>query len=448
MADAKLTDLTEATSAAGTDLLYLVSDPGGSPTSQKVTVANAVAGNVAPTDAQYVTLATNATLSQERVLTAGTQMSFADGGAGSTLTLNVSAGPVDAQYLTLATNATLTGERVLTPGTMLSGADGGAGSTYTLNANINGLTGDDPVLADLFPFHDASGGDINKATLGYLLGQGGFIPGGRLTLTTGVPVTTSDVTAAGTLYYTPYLHNRIRIFDGTRWQYYTFSELSLALTLTSGKPYDIWIYDNAGTLTLEALVWTNDTTRATALTTQDGVYVKTGATTRLYLGTIYASGANTTEDSFAKRYVFNMYNRVPRAMRVLEATNSWTYNSATYQQANATSTNQLDLMVGVADVLVNARTITMVTLTNNTGYQSGIGYDSATTPTSTGLRAQQYITVVGVSQNTLTYSELVHYPAVGRHFYTWLEATFNSVTIYGDNGGTDFQSGIQGITQA
>lgn len=40
--------------------------------------------------------------------------------------------PKDAQYLTLAVNATLTNERVLTPGAGLTGADGGAGNTYTL----------------------------------------------------------------------------------------------------------------------------------------------------------------------------------------------------------------------------------------------------------------------------------------------------------------------------
>lgn len=45
-------------------------------------------GGGAPTDAQYLTLATNGTLSNERVLTAGTNIQFVDGGAGSTLTIN------------------------------------------------------------------------------------------------------------------------------------------------------------------------------------------------------------------------------------------------------------------------------------------------------------------------------------------------------------------------
>ena len=44
-------------------------------------------GSGAPTDASYLTLGTNSTLSAERVLTAGTGIQFTDGGAGSTLTV-------------------------------------------------------------------------------------------------------------------------------------------------------------------------------------------------------------------------------------------------------------------------------------------------------------------------------------------------------------------------
>ena len=46
----------------------------------------------------------------------------------------VTSAPIGAQFLTLAADGTLTNERVLTPGTGLSGTDAGAGSTYTLDA--------------------------------------------------------------------------------------------------------------------------------------------------------------------------------------------------------------------------------------------------------------------------------------------------------------------------
>jgi hypothetical protein len=47
----------------------------------------AVAGGGAPTGAQYVTLATNGSLTHERVLTAGTGVTITDAGAGSTVTV-------------------------------------------------------------------------------------------------------------------------------------------------------------------------------------------------------------------------------------------------------------------------------------------------------------------------------------------------------------------------
>jgi hypothetical protein len=50
----------------------------------------AVAGAGAPANATYLTLSLDATLTNERVLTAGTNITFVDTGAGGTLTINSS----------------------------------------------------------------------------------------------------------------------------------------------------------------------------------------------------------------------------------------------------------------------------------------------------------------------------------------------------------------------
>ena len=63
------------------------------------------------------------------------------------------------------------------------------------------------------------------------------------------------------------------------------------------------------------LVWTNDTTRATAIDLQDGIPVKHGDSTRRYLGTYYTTATGQTEDSVAKRMVWNQNNRTRRQMR-------------------------------------------------------------------------------------------------------------------------------------
>ena len=231
-----------------------------------------------------------------------------------------------------------------------------------------------------------SGSPITSSgTLAVTGGPDYAVCNGRLTLTSGTAVTTADVTAAGTLYFTPYKGNRIGTYSGTAWTVAAFTEKSLALTLTSGKPYDIFIVDS--TLALEALVWTNGTTRATALTLQDGVLVKSGATTRRYLGTIYASGSNTTEDSDAKRFVWNMYNQKIRTLRSpTETTDNWSYTTATLRQANANTANKAEWVRGLDEDLVSLDVICVAYNTSaNNIVVVNIGVGSTSTA-ATGFR--------------------------------------------------------------
>lgn len=138
-----------------------------------------------------------------------------------------------------------------------------------------------------------------------------FTPGGRLSLVSGVPFYLSDQAAKNTVYYTPYLHNYIMLNDGTAWNPYEFSELTLLMTsgYSSGYNYDVFCCLNNGNPALEALVWTGNQSRATALVFSSGRYVKSGDPTRLYLGTFRTSADNLTEDSQTKRFLWNMYNR-------------------------------------------------------------------------------------------------------------------------------------------
>lgn len=61
--------------------------------------APGAAGGGAPTDATYLTLTTNGTLSNERVLTASTRVTITDAGAGSTATLDLGTNSVGDTYL-------------------------------------------------------------------------------------------------------------------------------------------------------------------------------------------------------------------------------------------------------------------------------------------------------------------------------------------------------------
>lgn len=329
--------------------------------------------------------------------------------------------------------------------------DDASGSVFlkTLLAALSAETA--PATADRVLLYDASADAFDYMTIGYLLpafADPGAICQGRLTLTSGTAVTTSDVTAATTLYFALHNGNKIALYDGTNWQVTTFSELSIAVPATTNQMYDVFVYLNSGTPTLELTAWTNDTTRATALTKQDGVFVKTGVLTRRYVGSFRTTGVSgQTEDSLAKRFVWNYYNQFERALKsATETTNSWSYSTGTFRQANSNAANQLDFVIGVSGSPVSARAVSMTSNDTTTGrnVSTGIGLDSTSANSAQiAVRASCTDTILGDS-----YAQYRGYPGVGRHFLAWLEMGngTDTQTWYGDNNSpSDTQLGIIGV---
>ena len=185
---------------------------------------------------------------------------------------------------------------------------------------------------------------LYPSTMGYLMM-------GRLTLESGVPISITDQTAKTTLYWAPYLGDTVSLYANGVWGYYFLPNgLSLSLSgFTASLPYDIFMYVQDGAPKLEALAWTSDTARATALVKQDGVYVKSGDTTRRYVGTIRTtSTTGQCEDSLRKRFVWNYYNRVARlAMRV--DTDSHAYTTNAWRQWEGSSDSQIEGVFGIAE---------------------------------------------------------------------------------------------------
>lgn len=310
------------------------------------------------------------------------------------------------------------------------------------------------------PSADGTAGQVlstnGSATLSWATAVDNTVAGGRLTLTSGTPVTTSDVTGATTVYYAPHKGSRIALYDGANWNIRTFSEKTCTLTttciggggaLTSDKNYDLFIYDDNGTPTFDSPVaWTNNTTRATAIQLQDGVYVKSGATTRRYVGTIRTTSTTTTEDSTTKRFVWNYDNRVARTMRAVDTTDTWEYSAQSWRQANANSANQLDFVVGVSEDTVES-TVYGSFYNSTASYRNayvGIGLDS-TTANSASITPSSSATNAFWASLQATYRGL---PGIGRHYFVWLEfgAGSDTQTFGGDFGEpTVRQTGIVGV---
>ncbi len=254
--------------------------------------------------------------------------------------------------------------------------------------------------------------------------------GHRLSLTTAVPITSADVTGASTIYFTQFNHSSIALWNGTQWLRAQFTEISLALSsLTSGKNYDVFCYLNSGTPTLElSAAWTNDTTRADALTRQNGVLVKSGSPTRRYVATIRTTGTTTTEDSKLKRFVWNYYNRVRRDMVVTDSTTTWTYvnPNSVYRQARASSANKFEYVVGDASVNLMANAVAIGVSSSSVGsMSSGVGIDSTTVNS-----AQIHGTEIDNGKTGSDTSWYTGYPGLGYHAINWLEtASHAAATI-------------------
>lgn len=266
----------------------------------------------------------------------------------------------------------------------------------------------------------------------------------RLTLTSAVPVTTSDVTAATTVYAALFSGNKIALYDGaSTWNLISFTETAITVPSTTSTMYDVFVYNNAGTATFETVAWSTDTARATGLAYQDGVLIKNGATTRRYIGSFRTTTVSgQTEDSVAKRYVWNYYNRALRQMKAVDATANWTYSTNSFRQANNSAANQLDMVIGVSQDMVFATctsqatnsTVTARTVTN------GIGLDSTTVNSAPVFTNENVTTTTLVAPFIATYNG---YPGAGRHYLTWLEkgAGTDTQQWYGANSA---QNGIVG----
>lgn len=276
-----------------------------------------------------------------------------------------------------------------------------------------------------------------------------FVFNARLTTVSGTPVTAGDSTQ-GTLFLTPYNGNTIALYDGANWNVHTLTEISIlvGLTGTASRPHDVFVYNNAGTLTLELVAWTDDTTRATTLTTQDGVYVKSGATTQRFAGSVYLDGSKQCADTAASRHLWNCYNRVDKRLRVIDTTDSWTYSTLTCRQARASTANQISLMVGLNEDAVHAHLQSSFTSSTVSDAAYGlIGLDSTTTKAAGSIANLGRISTTAIMhQMTCVFDGNV---GIGKHILTWLEQPSiagGTLTWRGDAGTTGVeQSGITGI---
>lgn len=290
-------------------------------------------------------------------------------------------------------------------------------------------------------------------------------PKGRLTLTSGTPVTTSDVSSATTVYYTPHTGGHVPLYGGSSFTMTPFSELSQATTDTTKSPaavgnnlnYDVFVWNDAGTVrATRGPAWSSDTSRGTGagtteLTRVNGILLNANAITNgpaaqrgTYVGTFRSNGSAQIFDTAAFRYLFNAYNRVTRGLKVTEGTATWDYTTSTFRPFNNSTANALNYVDGLGTVSVNARVLGTASNTSaGVAVAVGIGVDS-TSSNSADITGACTTPVASYLINPTAEYEGV--PGLGKHTLTALEWSGGSgtTTWRGNNGLGTIKCGIVG----
>ncbi len=335
------------------------------PTSHTHAAADVTSGTFAiariptGTTSSTVCIGNDSRLSDARTPTSHTHGNITNAGAiGSSSGLPI---------ITTSSGVLTTGSFSTTSGTFCEGNDSRLSDARTPTSHTHGNISNAGAIGSTsgLPIITTTSGVLTVGSFGTTSGTfcegddsriGGILVGtvdGRLTLESGVPISTTSQSAKTTLYFTPYKGNQIALYDGSNWGLHSFTERSLSLSgYTADTNYDVFIYDNSGTITLESVAWTDDTTRATAIALQDGVYTKNGAATRRYIGTIRITGTTgQCADSAGTRYVWNYYNKVSREMSC-NVSGSHTYATHTWRTYNSDTTlgsGRLAFVLGIKE---------------------------------------------------------------------------------------------------
>ena len=247
------------------------------------------------------------------------------------------------------------------------------------------------------------------------------------------------------IYILPDKSKRISLYNGSSaWETLETTGITVAIgTVTADLPIDIFLYNNSGTVTAELVAWTSATARATAVVRQDGVWVKSGATTRRLFCTFVPDTTTTTIDDAGgiasqvggKRYLAETDGFRSKSMFVFDGTATWNYNSATVRQANGATGNRVSYVQSTDGVTVDAKLDSCISVTSGIGCIS-IGFDQTTDahqlPGGTvALNAINGTTNISVHHTRRT--------KAGLHHVNWLE--------FGGGSGTVTWNGVDASAQ-
>ena len=314
-----------------------------------------------------------------------------------------------------------------------------------------------------------------------------MLPGGRLTVASGVCVPVTDQVAQTTIYYAPCGSEWVPIYDGTNMTLHQFTSsntdtvgLSLVLTSfwSSNSLYDAYVFMHSGSPTLcTPTAWTNSTTRSTGLAVFKGVVVNASSFTCVinvagsatgftcaqfqctYVGTFLAGASSGTIDlkfgtaasncGAAVLSVFNAYNRRNTRATVSDTTASWTYTGSAWRAVHGQTTCSATVVIGLNEDAFHGEYLDqMQNAASGASMFLGLGLNSSTALANRSSSAVGWISTVTPfnASNMATWNDVL---PLGNNVVYAIEQSdgVNANTFAGNNasgGHNDMQLSVSG----
>lgn len=292
-------------------------------------------------------------------------------------------------------------------------------------------------------------------------------PQGYLTLLSNTPIITTDVTAASTVYYTPFQGNWSAVHNGTAIVPFQFSQMPLVLTASQAASniYDVFQAYNGGTEVIgtgpswaasggsvtpgscsrgvgagstavardaTTGLWVNTNSMSLIFNTGSGnTTITVAAGQGIYLGSIFIDTTQGQTSCFRsygqsrKWGVWNTYNRAPLTLQVGDSSASWAYDVATIRQSNATAGNGCSVFCGLAEEQIGTQfqqKIEINTGSTTLGALIGVGINSTTA--FSGTVGQ--ITITNLTQFHTIIGTFTQPPTLGITSVNCLEESLNA----------------------
>ena len=355
--------------------------------------------------------------------------------------------PASLEELPLIGNATVLGN-------VAGGAAHPAALTTTqLTTLVNTFTS---LLSGAVP---ASAGGISN----FLRADGSFsplsssstvcVPQARLTLSSGLPILSSAVIGATSVYVTPFNGQLVPQWNGSTFVPSIFSETSQLLSDSTLSPsgasannlYDIFVWTSGGTIVCSrGPAWMSSSARGTGAGTTQlirvqgflvnqyaiangpaagyGLYVGTiicdaGAATVTFNPTPAAASGGPTNGAWIG--LWNEYNRTPIGAYVRDSKASWSYSTASWTTLDSSSNNRISFIIGQSEDSISGLLIEQAESNASNDIIFGIGVNSTTVPSgavgeiSVGSSSASTFSVassyIGLPSSGLTYLQALQY---------------------------------------